>query len=124
MLTITGRNKAIIVEFKELFVLNDTFSFITCSGVFPSLDFSQLRKMMPTLAFSFMIAATTALIGKGNRHAVAPSDNFFYAGAIFLIFVKNAKNENRLCPLPYEEVLDEIIKTVWTEQCGNLKEKK
>ena len=79
---------------------------------------------MPTLAFSFMIAATTALIGKGNRHAVAPSDNFFYAGAIFLIFVKNAKNENRLCPLPYEEVLDEIIKTVWTEQCGNLKEKK
>ena len=32
------------------------------------------------------------------------------------------KNENRLCPLPYEEVLKDIIKTVWTEQCGNLKE--
>ena len=35
------------------------------------------------------------------------------------------KNENRLCPLPYEEVLEDIIKTVWTEQCGktwNLKE--
>ena len=30
-----------------------------------------------------------------------------------------------LCPLPYEEVLEDIIKTVWTEQChecGNLKE--
>ena len=32
------------------------------------------------------------------------------------------KNENRLCPLPYEKVLEDIIKTVWTEQCGNLKE--
>ena len=30
LLTITGRNEAIIVELKELFVLNDTF--ITCSG--------------------------------------------------------------------------------------------
>ena len=28
----------------------------------------------------------------------------------------------RLCPLPYEEVLEDIIKTVRTEQCGNLKE--
>ena len=27
-----------------------------------------------------------------------------------------------LCPPPYEEVLEDIIKTVWTEQCGNLKE--
>ena len=27
------------------------------------------------------------------------------------------KNENRLCPLPYEEVLGDIIETVWTEQC-------
>ena len=36
------------------------------------------------------------------------------------------KNENRLCQLPYvyEEVLEDIIKTVWTEQCGNLKELK
>ena len=30
LLTITGRNEAIIVELKELFVLNGTF--ITCSG--------------------------------------------------------------------------------------------
>ena len=30
------------------------------------------------------------------------------------------KNENRLCPLPYEEVLEDIIKTGWTEQCGHL----
>ena len=35
---------------------------------------------------------------------------------------KNAKNENRLCPLPYEEVLEDIIKTGWTEQCGHLEE--
>ena len=46
---------------------------------------------------------------------MAPSDNFFYTCAIFLIFV-------RICPVPYEEVLEDIIKTVWTEQCGNLKE--
>ena len=50
---------------------------------------------------------------------MAPFDNFFYTGAIFLNFVKNEKNENRL---PYEEVLEDIIKTVWTEQCENLKE--
>ena len=55
---------------------------------------------MPALAFNFMTAATNAGIGKWNRHAVAPSDNFFHEGAIFNIFVKNAKNENRLCPLP------------------------
>ena len=42
---------------------------------------------------------------------MVPSVNFFYAGA---------KNENTLYPLPSEEVLDDIIKTVWTEQCGNL----
>ena len=46
---------------------------------------------------------------------MAPSDYFFYAGAIF-------KNENRLCPLPYEEVLEDIIRIGWTEQCGNLEE--
>ena len=53
---------------------------------------------------------------------MAPFDNFFHAGTIFLIFVEIAKNENRLCPLPYEVVLEDIIKTVWTEQCGNLEE--
>ena len=44
---------------------------------FPSLDFSQLRKMMPALAINFMIAARNARRGrpKWNRHAVAPSDN-------------------------------------------------
>ena len=47
------------------------------------------------------------------------SDNFFYACTIFFI-EKNAKNENRLGPLPYEEVVEDIIWTVWTEQCGNL----
>ena len=48
---------------------------------------------------------------------------FFYTCAIFLIFCKKMqKNENSLCPLPYEEVLDDIIKTGWTEQCGNLQE--
>ena len=46
--------------------------------------------------------------------------NFFYTRASFLFFLNNAKNEDRLCPLPYEEVLEDIIKTVWTEQCGNL----
>ena len=34
------------------------------------------------------------------------------------------KNDYRLCPLPYEEVLKDIIKIVWTEQCANLKERK
>ena len=23
-----------------------------------------------------------------------------------------------ICPLPYEEVLEAIIKAIWTEQCG------
>ena len=27
-----------------------------------------------------------------------------------------------LCPLPYEEVLEDIVKIVWTEEYGNLKE--
>ena len=35
-----------------------------------------------------MIAAANARIGKWNRHAVAPSDNFFYAGDIFDNFCK------------------------------------
>ena len=42
-----------------------------------SLDFSQLRKMMPALAFNFMKAATNACQrGKWNRHAVAPDSLF------------------------------------------------
>ena len=32
------------------------------------------------------------------------------------------KNETRLCPLPYDEVLEDTIKIVWTEQCGDLEE--
>ena len=43
---------------------------------------------------------------------MAPSDNFFYTGAIFVFFVKKCKK----CLLPYEEVLEDIIKAVWTEQ--------
>ena len=43
--------------------------------------------MMPALAFNFMIAATNAKIGKWNRHAVAPSDNFL-RGYHFLNFCK------------------------------------
>ena len=51
---------------------------------------------------------------------MAPSDNFFQ-GAMFFNFCKRMqKNLNRLCPLPYEEVLEAIIKAVWTGQCGNL----
>ena len=47
-----------------------------------------------------------------------------HIGAIFSIFVKKMqKNEDRLCPLPYEEVFEannRIIKAVGTKQCGNL----
>ena len=47
----------------------------------------------------------------------------FFTQVPFLNFCKkNAKNENRLCPLPYEEVLEDIIKTGRTEQCGHLEE--
>ena len=46
---------------------------------------------------------------------MAPSDNFFSN-----FCKKNAQNENRLCPLPYEEVLEDIIKTVWIEKCWYL----
>ena len=76
--------------------------------------------MMLALAFNFMIAATNACIGKWNRHAVAPSDNFFTHVPFFFNFKR--KQKNRLCPLPYEKVLEDIIETVGTEQCGNLKE--
>ena len=51
-----------------------------------------------------------------------PLLKFVYTCAIFLIFVRRwKKNENRMCPLPYKEVLKDIIKTVLTEQCENLK---
>ena len=41
----------------------------------------------------------------------------------FFNFCKNMqKNETTLCPLPYEEILEDIIKIVWTEQCGCLEE--
>ena len=77
----------------------------------PIIKFPAIMKMMP------------AGRGKWNRHALAPSDNFFTQVSLFLFFfVKNAKNENRLCPLPHEEVLEAIIKAVWTEQCENLQE--
>ena len=37
----------------------------------------------------------------------------------FLNFCKKMqKNENSLCPLHYEEVLEDIIKTVWTDNVG------
>ena len=66
---------------------------------FPSLDFSQLRKMMAALAFNFMIAATNAWIGKWNRHAVAPPDNFFYKCAIFKKICKKMKIDYVHCPM-------------------------
>ena len=56
---------------------------------------------------------------------MAPFDNFFTQVFFKNFCKKNAKIENRLhvCPLPYEEILEDvIIKTVWTEQCGNLEE--
>ena len=68
----------------------------------PSLDFSQLRKLMPALAFNFMIAATNAWRGKWNRHAVAPCDNFFRHVPFFLIFAKKCKKmkiDHVHCPM-------------------------
>ena len=75
LLTITGRNEAIIVELKEFFCFE--WHFYHLFWGFPSLDLLQLRKIMPALALNFMIAATNTWRGKWNRHAVAPSDNFF-----------------------------------------------
>ena len=57
----------------------------------PIIRFSQLRKIVPALALIPVIIAISAWRGKWNRHAVAPSDNFFYTGAIFLIFIKKCK---------------------------------
>ena len=49
----------------------------------------------------------------------------YYTCAIFFNFCKKMQtNEDRLCPLPYNNVLKDIIKTVWTKQCENLKEMK
>ena len=47
---------------------------------------------------------------------------FFTQVPCFKFLQKNVKNENRICPLPYEEILEDIIWTVWAEQCGNLQE--
>ena len=55
--TITGRNEAIIVELKTLFVLNSTL-MIFSGGSHLTLDFSQLRKMVPALAFNSVIATS------------------------------------------------------------------
>ena len=49
---------------------------------------------------------------------MAPYHNLFYTGAIFLFFVEKCKKLD--CPLLYEEVPEDIIKTAWTEQCGNV----
>ena len=57
---ITGRNEAIIVEFQKIFVLNGTFRAYHLIRGFPSLDFPQLRKMVPALAFNSVIVATSA----------------------------------------------------------------
>ena len=57
LLTITGRNEAIIVELKALFLLNGTLSPFL--GV-PIIRFLAITKMMPALAFIFIIVATNA----------------------------------------------------------------
>ena len=61
---------AIIVESKALFFVK--WHFYHLSGtVFPSLDFSQLQKMVPALICNSIIVATNACRGKWNRHVVA-----------------------------------------------------
>ena len=84
LLTITGRTEAII-KCRIKRVICFEWHFYHLFWGFPSLDFLQLRKTMPALTFNFIIAATNALRGKWNRHDVAPSDNYFYTGAIFSI---------------------------------------
>ena len=45
---------------------------------------------------------------------MAPSDNLFYTGATFLMHAKkNAKHENKLCPLSYEEALEAVQTEDW-----------
>ena len=51
-----------------------------------------------------------------NRHAVAPSDNFFTHMPFFVRKCKQMKD------YVYEEILEDSIKIVWTEQCGYLEE--
>ena len=85
LLTITGRNEAIIVELK---VFCFEWHFYHLFRGFPSLDFSQLWKMVPALAFNPVFVATSAWWGKWNRHAVAPSDNFFTHTCSFFNFCK------------------------------------
>ena len=53
---------------------------------------------------------------------MVPSANFFTQMPFKNFCKKMQKMKKRLCPLPYEEVLEDIIKTVWTEQCGHLEE--
>ena len=46
---------------------------------------------MQALAFNLLLAATHAWRGKWNRHAVAPSDNFWPQEPLLLIFAKKIK---------------------------------
>ena len=86
----------------------------------PIIAFTQLRKMIPALAFNFIIVATNVWRGKWNRHAGTPSDIFFVQ-VIFCIIKKNAKKIQIDC-VHYEKVLEAIInfKAVRTEKCGNI----
>ena len=76
--------------------------------------------MMPALVFNFIIAATKCLKKfTSGTGMLWPLLNFFLL--MYHNFCKkNVKKENRLCLLPYEEVLENIMKAVLTEQCGNL----
>ena len=103
-----GRNEAIICRIRS--VICYEWHFCHLPWGFPSFDFFQLRKMMPVLAFNFIIVATNAWRGKWSRHSVAPFDIFLY--------------RCHFCPLStisthYEEVVKAIIKAIWTEQCWN-----
>ena len=53
---------------------------------------------------------------------MTPFDIFLHISHFFNLCKKMQKNENRLCPLPYEEVLEDIGKIIWTEQCAYLEE--
>ena len=75
LLTITGKNEAIIVQLKKVIFFE--WHFYHLFRGFPSLDFSQLWKMVLALAFNSIIVATSAWRGKWNRHVVVPSDKFF-----------------------------------------------
>ena len=64
--------------------------------------------MVPALDFNSIIVATDACRDNWNRHAVALSNIFLHRCHFLHFCKKNAKNEERLCPLPYEEVLEAI----------------